>query len=166
MPASGRYRTASAIIGMAYAAKRSTDLSEVKKACDGTPCCSRTGLRPYKTTDEMPASSRNLTENVMNGMECGTKRSHDRFGLNKKKRRIRKKNDGRQTHDRCIKGISPTERTDVRPMREMTAVLDEVYSLMLGSSSPRPFFLSMAFKTKPSKRAATPKHASITNGAV
>lgn len=114
----------------------------------------------------MPASSRNLTENGMNGMKCRTKRSHDRLGLDKKKRRIREKNDGRRTHDRCIKSISPTERTDIRPMREMTGNLNEVYSLMLGSSSPRPFFLSIAFKTKPSKRAATPKHASITNGAV
>lgn len=40
------------------------------------------------------------------------------------------------------------------------------YALMLGSSSPRPFFLSTAFRTKPKIRAATPRQANITNGAV
>ena len=40
------------------------------------------------------------------------------------------------------------------------------YSVILGSSRPRPFFLSTTFSTKPRIRAATPSEASITNGAV
>ena len=38
--------------------------------------------------------------------------------------------------------------------------------LMFGSSSPRPFFLSTTLSTKPKMSAATPKNASMTNGAV
>ena len=38
--------------------------------------------------------------------------------------------------------------------------------LMFGSSNPIPFFLSTAFRMKPRMRAATPRQASITKGAV
>ena len=38
--------------------------------------------------------------------------------------------------------------------------------LMLGSSRPRPFFLSTTLSTSPRIRAATPSEASITRGAV
>lgn len=41
----------------------------------------------------------------------------------------------------------------------------EVY-LMLGSSRCSPFFLSTTLRTRPMTSAATPKPASITNGAV
>ena len=40
------------------------------------------------------------------------------------------------------------------------------YSVMFGSSRPMPFFLSTTFSTKPRMRAATPRQANITNGAV
>lgn len=40
------------------------------------------------------------------------------------------------------------------------------YPLIFGSSRPRPFFLSTALRAKPRIRAATPRHASITSGAV
>ena len=40
------------------------------------------------------------------------------------------------------------------------------YSLMLGSSSPMPFFLSTIFRMKPMMRAATPRPASMMSGAV
>ena len=41
----------------------------------------------------------------------------------------------------------------------------DVY-LMLGSSRCSPFFLSTTLRTRPMTSAATPKPASITNGAV
>ena len=44
--------------------------------------------------------------------------------------------------------------------------INRCYSFTLGNSNPRPFFLSQAFRKIPKMSAATPKQASITNGAV